>query len=427
MKSLLEDPKYSAHLAPEHNSLNDPKRQRTPEMQFDKPAADPIVGVDLYTLSAEVPPFSDARHAITSREAMWVKVKTASGLEGWGEAAVWGGPAGVTANILLQELFPIIKGEDSTSIHYVWEKMYQHTAQHGRRGAIVAAMGALDIALWDIMARRANQPLVNILGRQSDTVTPYASAGFYSETKDLDGLRAEYARLKDKGFRAFKMKVGRQKREWSKVWDRPNVYTLEQDIERVYAVRETIGDDAILLVDANTEWDTVTTTTFLTEIGAARPFFMEEPVSADLFNHAVEVRQRTNVRIAGFETEYTRYAYRELLEAGAVDVVQPDPSWCGGLSEARRIAAMASAYGKLAVPHSFSSVLSLMTSIHFVASLDNGFLVEWDSSGNPWVDQFLLAENVLNEDGNLLVPAGAGIAFNPDIASLDGDVQHQEG
>jgi D-arabinonate dehydratase/D-galactarolactone cycloisomerase len=396
-------------------------------MYFEKQTSDPIVGIDLYTLNAEVPAFSDARHAITSREAMWVKVKAASGLEGWGEAAVWGGPAAVTASILLNELFPIVKGEDSTSIHYVWEKMYQHTAQHGRRGAIVAAMGALDIALWDIMARRANQPLVNILGRQSDTVTPYASAGFYSETKDLDGLRAEYTRLKGKGFRAFKMKVGRQKREWSKVWERPNVYTLDQDIERVFAVRETVGESAILLVDANTEWDTVTTTTFLREIESVRPFFMEEPVSADLFNQAVEVRQRTNVRIAGFETEYTRYAYRELLEAGAVDVVQPDPSWCGGLSEARRIAAMASAYGKLAVPHSFSSALSLLTSVQFVASMDNGFLVEWDSSGNPWVEQFLHAEDVLDEDGNLPVPGGPGIGFDPDIASLEGDIHHEEG
>jgi D-arabinonate dehydratase/D-galactarolactone cycloisomerase len=386
-------------------------------------ASDRIAGVEVYTLTAEVPVFSDARHHIPAREAMWVRLRTDEGLHGWGEAAVWGGPAQVTSTIITEELFGLLAGEDPNAIHYLWEKLYQHTAQHGRRGAVVAAMGALDIALWDIMAKRSGQPLVNLLGRQAEQVTPYASAGFYAVGKDLDALQGEYKRLRGYGFRAFKMKVGRQRREWSRVWERPDTYTLEQDIERVFAVRETVGDEAILLVDANTEWDTVTTVRFLRAIEPANPFFMEEPVSADLYNQAAEIRSRTNVRIAGFETEYARFAYRDLLTSGAVDVVQPDPCWCGGLSEARRIAAMASAWGRLCVPHSFSSALSLLTSTHFVASLDNGFLVEWDSSGNPWVDQLLRAAERLNDDGTLDVPDGPGIGFEPDLDTLQGTVQ----
>ena len=161
---------------------------------------------------------------------------------------------------------------------------------------------------------------------------------------------------------------------------------------------------------------------FLRAVEDADPFFMEEPVSADLFNHAVEIRRRVNVRVAGFETEYTRFAYRELLSQGAVDVVQPDPCWCGGLSEARRIAAMASAWGRLCVPHSFSSALSLMTNAHFVASLDNGFLVEWDSTGNPWVDQLISPRDVLVEGGRMKVPEGPGIGFAPDFDALSGEI-----
>jgi D-arabinonate dehydratase/D-galactarolactone cycloisomerase len=385
--------------------------------------SDRIAGVDVFTLSAPVPTFSDARHHIPAREAMWVRLRTSDGLHGWGEAAVWGGPAQVTSTIITEELFGLLQGEDASAIHYLWEKLYQHTAQHGRRGAVVAAMGALDIALWDIMAKRCGQPLVNLLGRQADSVTPYASAGFYAVGKDLPELKAEYERLKGYGFRAFKMKVGRQARRWSRVWERPDTYTLEQDVERVFAVRETIGPDSILLVDANTEWDTVTTVRFLRAIEAADPFFMEEPVSADLYNQAVEIRARTNVRVAGFETEYARFAYRDLLVAGAVDVVQPDPCWCGGLSEARRIAAMASAWGRLCVPHSFSSALSLLTSTHFVASLDNGFLVEWDSSGNPWVDQLMRPIERLGQDGSLEVPDGPGIGFEPDLDALQGTIR----
>ncbi len=385
-------------------------------------STDRIAGIDVFTLTAPVPRFSDARHNIDSREAMWVRLRTSDGLVGWGEAAVWGGPAAVTATIIIAELFPLIKGQDPCRIHFLWEKMYQHTAQHGRRGAIVAAMGSLDIALWDILARRSNQPLVNILGRHSERVKPYASAGFYAPNKDIDGLKSEYTRLRSQGFRAFKMKVGRQARQWSDVWDRPDTTSLAVDVDRVLAVREAIGPDAILLVDANTEWDTVTTVGFLKAIEPANPFFMEEPVSADLFNQAIEIRQRSNVRIAGFETEYTRYAYRELLASGAVDVVQPDPCWCGGLSEARRIAAMASAWGRLCVPHSFSSALSFMTSVNFVASLDNGFLVEWDSTGNPFVDQLISPLGRLDEFGWLQVSDDPGIGFEPDIDSLRGEI-----
>jgi L-alanine-DL-glutamate epimerase-like enolase superfamily enzyme len=386
---------------------------------------DRIVAADIFTLVADVPPFSDARHNIPAREAMWVRLQTAEGLHGWGEAAVWGGPSPVTATIIADELFPLLGGEDPNKIHYLWEKCYQQTAQHGRRGAVVAAMGALDIALWDIMAKRSQQPLVNLLGRMSDRITPYASAGFYAVNKSVDDLQAEYKRLSGFGFRAFKMKVGRQRRRWSAVWDRPDTTTLDQDVERVYAVRDTIGPDAILLIDANTEWDTVTTVTFLRAVEDAKPFFMEEPVSADLYNQAAEIRSRVNIRLAGFETEYTRFAYRELLSAGAVDVVQPDPCWCGGLSEARRIAAMASAWGRVCVPHSFSSALSFLINTHFVASLDNGFLVEWDSSGNPWIDQLIRPEQRLNDDGTFDVPDGPGIGFEPDVDSLDGSIDVQ--
>jgi L-alanine-DL-glutamate epimerase-like enolase superfamily enzyme len=142
-----------------------------------------------------------------------------------------------------------------------------------------------------------------------------------------------------------------------------------------------------------------------------------------MFNQAVEIRAKTNIRIAGFETEYTRYAYREILARGAVDVVQPDPCWCGGLSEARRIAAMASAWGRLCVPHSFSSALSLMTNIHFVASLDNGFLVEWDSSGNPWVEQLVSPRDWIDENGTVATPEGPGIGFDPNFEALNGEIE----
>lgn len=379
---------------------------------------DRVVAMDVYTLRKDVPEFSDARHRVPVREAMWIRLTTQDGLQGWGEAAVWGGPASVTSAILRLELFQLIQGENPSAIHYLWERMYQHTAQHGRRGAIVAAMGAIDIALWDILAIRAGLPLVDVLGRMSSRVLPYASAGFYAPGKRLEDLVSEMAHLRGRGFRAFKMKVGRQARKWSRVWERPDSVSLADDAERVLAVRDAIGEESLLLIDANTEWDASTSIDFLDRIRGANVFFLEEPVSADHYGHAKRIRDRYGVRIAGFETEYTRFAYRDLLAAGAIDVVQPDACWCGGLSEGRRIAAIASAYGALAVPHSFSSAMAVHINTHFVASLDNGFLVEWDSTGNPLVDLFLDPTERLDDEGWMAVPEGPGIGFSPDITTV---------
>jgi L-alanine-DL-glutamate epimerase-like enolase superfamily enzyme len=382
-------------------------------------AGDRIVGLDIKFVQAGLTGLYDARHDLEYWEAMWVCVRTADGLEGWGEAAYWGGPRDITAAILIKELFPLIDGEDPNKIHLLWDRMYHKSFQHGRGGAVLAAMGAIDNALWDILGKRCNLPVVDIFGRARDTFVPYATAGFYAKNKSVQDLQAEFRGLKAKGFRAFKMKVGRQRREWARHWPRPDVLTLEQDAERVLAVREAIGPDAYLMVDAQTEWDMHIAARFLKLVEPANLFFIEEPVSPDLAHQAAELRQHAgSVRIAGFETEYTRYAFRSLIVGNVVDIVQADPSWCGGLSEARRIAAMASAYGKLCVPHAFCSLPSLCAAAHLVCSIDNGFLVEWDSTGNPLIDQILPIESVINSDGEVPAPTTPGLGFTPDFEAM---------
>lgn len=373
-----------------------------------------IRSLDIFTLIGhEHTIMSDARHDLRGRVAMWVRLRTDHG-EGWAEAALWGGTPETVATILTAELFPLVAGEDASKIHYLWDKLYQHTLYHGRRGAVIAAMSAIDVALWDLFARSCRQPLVNVLGRHSDAVLPYASAGFYAPGKSASDLASEFRRLRSEGFTAFKMKVGRQIRKWGNVWERPYAVTLEQDAERVFSVREAIGNNALLLIDANTEWDVKTSLRFLDMISDANVFFLEEPVGPDHYREAAELRARTATRIAGFETEYTRFAYRDLLASAALDVVQPDPCWCGGLSEARRIAAMASAWGVLCVPHSISSVVSFLVSAHLVGSLDNGFLVEWDATGSPWMDNFL-SSGKLNPDGTMDIGGTPGWGDAPDL------------
>lgn len=383
-----------------------------------------VIGLEAWVLRTSVPQFADAKNLINDREVLWVRVALDDGTIGWGEGAIFGGPAETAADVLATDVAPLVLGQPD-SIHRIWDTVYQSTLMHGRRGLLMIALSALDTALWDAHARRAGFPLVDLLGRYSDRVLPYASAGFYNIDKGLDALITEMKGFCHEGFRAVKMKVGRQPRLWGDVWNKPYPATLDQDIERVLAVRSVIGPDRLLLVDANTEWDVSTATRFLKAIESADPFFIEEPVSPDNPQLAAELRAHVSVRVAGFETEYGRWAYRDLLHNGAVDVVQPDACWCGGISESRRIAALASAYGRLCVPHSLSSAVSLHVNAHLVASLDNAFLVEWDRTGNPFVDQYLSARDVLNTQGWWELPNTPGIGFTPNPASFSPHVaQH---
>jgi L-alanine-DL-glutamate epimerase-like enolase superfamily enzyme len=377
-----------------------------------------IERVDVWAMTAPVRQFADARNVIDSREVLWIRVSLSDGVVGWGEGTIFGGPAEVAGSVLATDLASLVLGSRAHLIHQIWDRLYQTTLMHGRRGVVMVGISAIDVALWDALSRRAGLPLVDILGRYADRVRPYASAGFYGHGKDLDALRAEVRRIRAQGFGAMKMKVGRQARLWADIWDKGYPVSVAEDIERVRVVRDELGPDALLLVDANTEWDTRTATTFLQELEDADIFFLEEPVSSDHPQIAAELRRSTNVRIAGFETEYTRFAYRDILAQNAVDVVQPDACWCGGISEARRIAAMASAHGRLCVPHSLSSVMSLHVNAHLVASLDNGFLVEWDATGNPFVDDFLSPEDVLS-DGWLTLPSESGIGFTPNVEAFE--------
>jgi L-alanine-DL-glutamate epimerase-like enolase superfamily enzyme len=374
----------------------------------------PDIRVDacnIWALRAPVTEFADSRNVITSREVIWVRLQFSDGTQGWGEATLFGGPVEIAGEVIARDLFPLIRGARLREVHRIWDKLYQTTFMHGRRGVVLCGISALDVALWDGLGKALGVPVVDLLGRYADRVMPYASAGFYGRDKGLDELVEEFSRHRQEGFRAFKMKVGRQAKPYGDIWDKDYAVTLEQDVERVMAVRETIGPDALLMVDANAEWDPATAQLFLARIRDADIFFLEEPVSADCGHLAREIRDRTGIRVAGFETEYTRYAYRDLLEGGALDVVQPDACWCGGISEARRIAALASAYGRLCVPHSLSSALSLHANAQLVASLDNGFLVEWDRTGNPFVDDFVPTSHI--NDGWLTLADKPGIGFAP--------------
>jgi L-alanine-DL-glutamate epimerase-like enolase superfamily enzyme len=359
-------------------------------------------------------PYMDSREFIEYRQALLVQIETDEGIVGLGESAVWGGPHSTTMSVIEHELRPLLIGEDPRFIEGLWAKMYEQSMMHGRRGLLLAAIGGIDIALWDIMGKLAGLPLYQLFGAYRDHVRPYASHGFYRSTRTLDVLTQEIAGLRERGFTGFKMKVGRQRPiEYLKGADLC-VTPLSGDCERIFAVRSAIGPDANLMIDANSAWTEKIALRVLREVEAADVFFLEEPVPTDDIDSSIRLTERANTRIAGYETETSRFGFRQLIERRAVDVVQPDSCWTGGLSEARKVAAMAGAHHMLCVPHCFSTAVAMTSNMHLVGSIANGEFVEWDCNDNPLVDSLLTTPMRLDAGGLLRIPDGPGLGIELD-------------
>ena len=169
------------------------------------------------------------------------------------KSAMWGGPHAVTATVIAREIFPLIVGEDPRRPEYLWEKVFQETYYHGRRGILMAALSGVDIALWDIMGKCADQPLWRLLGGFARPVTAYASGGYYRRNYGIDELAADVAKARAAGFQGYKMKVGNiWQAAHRNVLEVPMRGSIDEDLQRVAAAREAIGSDRDLMVDATT-------------------------------------------------------------------------------------------------------------------------------------------------------------------------------
>jgi L-alanine-DL-glutamate epimerase-like enolase superfamily enzyme len=357
------------------------------------------------------------------RAALLVELGTEDGEVGIGESAIYGGPASVVETMIHDELAPRIVGEDPTRPEWLWQVMTGRSHQHGDGGVLPAAVSGLDIAMWDLMGRRAGLPLYRLLGGYRDEVRAYASAGFYAEGKDAQGLADEARGYAEKGFRHVKIKVGRT----TDTPVNPLVHmeapgfatvTFAEDLRRVVAVREALGDDVHIMVDANNAW------TKPTALEAGRGFerlgihWFEEPVATDDRKGSAALAAALSVPIAGYETRTGLAGFRDLIADGAVDIVQPDAIWSGGITACRRIAALAVAAGLPCVPHVFSTAVSLVANLHFIASLPNSYLLEFDQNPNALRSELLDRPITPDERGVVAVPDGPGLGVRLDPETL---------
>jgi L-alanine-DL-glutamate epimerase-like enolase superfamily enzyme len=341
---------------------------------------------------------ADGLAPIASREVFLVRVSTDAGLVGIGEGFALGCLDSAEA-LLNETVTPLLLGEDAFLREHLWDKVYRNTYRYGRRGLLPCVLSAVDIALWDIAGKAAGLPVYRLLGGAKDRVPAYASGGYYAQAKTLDDLTAEAVWYRAQGFKTMKMKIGAE--------------PLDVDCARVGAVRAAIGDSMGLAVDANNAYDFNTALRMCRMLEPLNLCFFEEPLSGDSIEDSIRLAGRTDIPIAGYETELTRFALRDFITRRAVDIVQTDAIWAGGISEARNIALLAAAWKMICIPHFSAGVVSLAANLHLAGALVNVPLIELTLDENPLRDR--LARTPIGlADGFLALPQAPGLGIDID-------------
>ncbi|MCI0620545.1 MAG: L-rhamnonate dehydratase [Acidobacteria bacterium] len=267
--------------------------------------------------------------------AVVVEIRTDQGIVGYG----LGGGGGAAAYVIEKHLSDLLVGANPLNVELLWDQIYSSTLLYGRRGLVIMAMSGIDLALWDIAGKHAGKPVYQLLGGAVKDRVPVYYTGAIERGIHL-------------GVKAFKLSAGVGVRE-----GREGMRRLEA---RLREARQTIGPDAELMIDCICTWDVPYTFEMAERLADVRLAFIEEPLSPDdIDGYAALCRQIRGTRIASGEHEYTRFGFQMLLKHNAVHILQPDLTWCGGLTDTRRVAAMAAAQSLPIVPHRGGSVYGL--------------------------------------------------------------------
>ncbi|MBI0538144.1 mandelate racemase/muconate lactonizing enzyme family protein [Roseomonas sp. KE2513] len=344
-------------------------------------------------------------------DSVIVRVETACGLTGWGEAKAGVGSAAACAGlaaIINDDYAPLLLGQDPRDISRLWDVMYNTPRegyaiaggyalpQVGRRGLSISAIAGVDVALWDILGKSLDVPVWRLLGgKRVDRMPAYASGGWADATKIGEQLQGYCDQA---GFRAVKMRVG--------VMDG----SPARSAARVRAARERLGPDIRLMADAHGTWTVAEARAFARMVEDCSLFWFEEPVSADDKAGMAEVRRSSSVPISAGESEFTRHDFREICELRAADVLQPDLAIAGGLTEGLRISALASAYNLRLAPHLWSGAPAFAAGMHLAATQSAGFILEYSLGHNPMLHD-LIEESFPVEDGHVAIPDRPGLGI----------------
>ncbi len=368
-----------------------------------------IADVRAHVLEAKLTqPFGWSFNKTDVRATCLIEIVTENGTTGWGECY---GPARLNAAVV-QAMRGQLIGRSALATERHWQHLYNHFRDYGQKGLIVTALSGIDIALWDLKGRHFGVPVHVLMGGPLRTeVKAYATGTYRLETGDpLDYIVREVQGYVAEGFSAVKLKIG---------------FGVDEDEKLIRAVREAIGPKIGLMLDANHGFDCLEAIELGRRVAPLNIGWFEEPVVPDDLDGYVEVRRGQPIPVAGGECEFTRWGFREVLTRRAIDIIQPDTSAAGGLSECKKIADMATAFGVRYVPHVWGCGIGLATALQLLAVLPHSPprhtplepLLEFDRSEHPF-RQAVLKSPLEHEGGVVHVPDGPGLGIEVDREAI---------
>ncbi len=364
-----------------------------------------IASVATHVLEAPISqPFGWSFQRTAVRATCLVEITTDDGIVGWGECF---GPARLNAAVV-KAFEKHLVGADATGIEPIWQTLYNQFRDQGQKGLAVTALSGVDIALWDIAGKALGAPVHRLMGgAQRRRVQAYATGTYRRDEGDpLDYVVEEVRGYVAEGFSGVKLKIGRD---------------VEEDVALIRAVRSAIGPKTMLALDANHGYDALDAIALGRRVADQDIAWFEEPVIPEDRASYIEVRRGQPIPVAGGECEFTRWGFLDILASRAMDIVQPDTCAAGGLSECRKIADMAAAFGVRYIPHVWGTGIGLSAALQLLAVLPHTPprynarepLLEFDRSEHPF-RQAVLTAPLEHVDGWVQIPDGPGLGIEVD-------------
>jgi L-alanine-DL-glutamate epimerase-like enolase superfamily enzyme len=364
-----------------------------------------VAEVETFPLRWRYPaPIWDARSRIETKTSVLVKVTCHEGRVGWGEAAAFGEVPELVAAVVRGPIARLITNAE-VSPRSLKERMVRATAHFGQRGLTLSAISGVEIALWDLLGQEARLPICKLLGGELKPIRVYQAAGYYRSERgpSVSDLSHDLEDRVSNRFSGLKIKVGRS--------------GFDDDVARVRTARAALGPEGLLMVDANNAYSVREATRFADAIQKFDVHFFEEPIEFGDPAASLELRQRSSIAIAGYELEGLFSGFRPYIEARAVDVVQPDSIWSGGISECLAISDHARRHAIRLVPHNFSTIVALAANYQLLCAAENGDLLEYDATGNPLLSA--LAPGCYRPEGGRILGDGRpGLGLEIDERAL---------
>ena len=369
-----------------------------------------IKSVHVHLLEAALSePFGYSQAWVPARTALLVEVVAEDGTAGWGEVY---GPARLNAAVI-EGFRPLLIGRDALATEAIWQDLYNGFRDHGQKGLVIQGLSGVDIALWDLKGKHFGQPVHRLMGGPIRSDVQAYATGLYRRAHGDPAayLAEEAAGYAAEGFAAMKLKVG---------------FGHDTDLAATRAVRQAIGPDIALMIDANHGYDSIAAIRLGRAVEELDIGWFEEPVPPEDLAGYRAVRAALSIPVAGGEAEFTRFGFREVLRTESIDVLQPDTCAAGGLSECKKIADMANAFGVRYNPHVWGTGIAIAASLQLLAVLPHNPpalnpvepILEFDRTEHP-IRMAVLAEPIKHKAGQIAVPTGPGLGIEIDRAAVE--------